>query len=211
MPLAPSDAFLALAHARWSPYRYADTPVASEDLMALFEAMRWAPSSRNEQPWRIVLGVRGEGAAHAHVLGTLNERNRVWAEHAPVLGVACALTTFARYDTPNTSALYDTGAAMATLALAAEARGLAAHQMGGFDAEAAHAAFGLPEDAVAVVAFALGYPAEDDALPEGFPDDIARRDARRRDRRCLAELVFSGTWDAPRWPEALDGCVEEGA
>ena len=184
--------FLALARARWSPYRYAEMPVAPDDLRVLFEAARWAPSSRNEQPWRFVLGVKGEGAAHAHVLGVLNERNRAWAQHAPVLGVACAFKLFARYDTPNTSARYDTGAAVATLALAAAARGLALHQMGGFDAEAAHEALHLPEDAVAVVAFALGYPAPEGEGADDLPEDIARRDARRRDRRCLAELVFSG-------------------
>src|SRR5690606_37976349 len=136
--------FLTLARARWSPYRYAEVPVAADDLRALFEAARWAPSSRNEQPWRFVLGVRGEGTAHAHVLGVQIECNRAWAQHAPVLGVVCALKTFARYDTLNTSARYDTGAAMATLALAAAARGLALHQMGGFDAEAAYAASHLP-------------------------------------------------------------------
>ena len=203
--------FLALARARWSPYRYAETPVPSDALRALFEAMRWAPSSRNEQPWRFVVGVKGEGAAHAHVLGTLNERNRAWAEHAPVLGVACALKRFERYDTPNTSARYDTGAAMATLALAAAARGLAVHQMGGFDAESAHDALGLPEGAEAVVAVALGYPAAEGETPEGVPEDVAVRDRKRRDRRCLADLVFTGTWGAPRWPDALDGCPEEGA
>ena len=37
---------------RWSPYAFADRPVAEADLRSLFEAARWAPSSNNEQPWR---------------------------------------------------------------------------------------------------------------------------------------------------------------
>ena len=35
---------------RWSPYAFADRPVSKEDLLSLFEAARWAPSSYNEQP-----------------------------------------------------------------------------------------------------------------------------------------------------------------
>ncbi|MDX1420545.1 MAG: nitroreductase family protein [Rubricoccaceae bacterium] len=200
-----------LIRARWSPYRFAATPIPDDTLRRLFDAARWAPSSRNEQPWRFVLGERGEGEAHARILRTLNERNQTWARHAPVLGLACTLGTFARTGTPNASARYDTGAAMATLSLAAAAYGLAVHQMAGFDATAAHEAFRLPEDASAVVAFALGVPAGDEDAPDGLPDDIAQRDETRRDRRCLADLVFTGSWDAPRWPDALDGCPEEGA
>ena len=36
---------------RWSPYAFADRPVAKADVLSLFEAARWAPSSYNEQPW----------------------------------------------------------------------------------------------------------------------------------------------------------------
>ena len=208
-PVALGD-FLALAQARWSPYLYAPTPVPEDDLRALLDAARWAASSRNEQPWRFVVGVKGEDETYERVRSVLVERNRGWAGHAPVLGLACALGAWARGGTPNAHALYDTGAAMATFALAATTRGLALHQMGGFDAEAARAAFALPEGASAVAAFALGFPAPDDVVPEGVSDDIARRDAHRRDRRCLADLVFTGAWGAPRWPDALDGCVEAG-
>ena len=35
---------------RWSPYAFSDRPVSDDDLRALFEAARWAPSSYNEQP-----------------------------------------------------------------------------------------------------------------------------------------------------------------
>jgi nitroreductase len=208
---ADLDAFLALAHARWSPYVYAETPVPEADLQGLFEAARWAPSSRNEQPWRFVVGVKGQGDAHARVLAVLAEANRRWAHRAPVLGLACTLEAFARNGAPNAHARYDTGAATMTLALAATARGLALHQMGGFDAEAARAAFALPEGTAAVAAFALGFPVLDGAVPDDVPEEAARRDGKRRDRRPLCDLVFTGAWGAPRWPDALEGCVEEGA
>ena len=33
---------------RWSPYKFANRLVPKEDLLSLFEAARWAPSSYNE-------------------------------------------------------------------------------------------------------------------------------------------------------------------
>ncbi|HYE95430.1 MAG TPA: nitroreductase family protein [Rubricoccaceae bacterium] len=202
------DALLDLAHARWSPYVYADTPVPEETLRALFEAARWAPSSRNEQPWRFVVAAKGDGDAHARALGALLERNRVWAHRAPVLGFACSAETFTHNGTPNKNARHDTGAAMMALGLAAAASGLALHQMGGFDAEAARAAFAIAEGFTPVVAFALGYPGE---TADDVPEEFARRDDHRRGRRCLADTVFSGAWAQPRWPDALVGCDDEGA
>ena len=41
--------------ARWSPYAFADRPVAEADIRSIFEAARWAASSYNEQPWSYIL------------------------------------------------------------------------------------------------------------------------------------------------------------
>jgi hypothetical protein len=41
-----------LIDGRWSPYAFADRPVADHDLRSVFEAARWSASSHNEQPWR---------------------------------------------------------------------------------------------------------------------------------------------------------------
>ena len=36
---------------RWSPRAFTDEQMGEADLMTLFEAARWAPSSYNSQPW----------------------------------------------------------------------------------------------------------------------------------------------------------------
>ena len=36
---------------RWSPRAMSGESIAHEELMSLFEAARWAPSSFNGQPW----------------------------------------------------------------------------------------------------------------------------------------------------------------
>jgi len=40
---------------RWSPRAFSAKKVPAEELMALLEAARYAPSCSNEQPWRFMI------------------------------------------------------------------------------------------------------------------------------------------------------------
>src|SRR5438132_1511321 len=90
--------------ARWSPYAFADRPVAREDLLSLFEAARWAPSSYNEQPWTYIVATRDEPDEFAKLLSCLVEGNQTWAKAAPVLALGCTSLNFARNGQPNAAA-----------------------------------------------------------------------------------------------------------
>src|SRR5438309_679557 len=114
---------------RWSPYAFADRPVSKDDLLSLFEAARWAPSSYNEQPWGYLVATRDDPEGFARLLSCLVEGNQVWAKAAPVLALGCTRLTFARNGQPNAAALHDLGLAAGNLCLEATARGLAVHQM----------------------------------------------------------------------------------
>ena len=48
----PDHPIQQLIARRWSPYAFADRPVADDDLRSVFEAARWSASSHNERPWR---------------------------------------------------------------------------------------------------------------------------------------------------------------
>src|SRR5213080_1322606 len=89
---------------RWSPYAFADRPVSREDLLSLFEAARWAPSSYNEQPWTYILATKEDPEGYAKVLSCLVEGNQAWAKNAPVLALACTSLNFARDGRPNAAA-----------------------------------------------------------------------------------------------------------
>jgi nitroreductase len=94
---------------------------------------------------------------------------------------------------PNRWGQYDTGAAAENLCLQAVALDLMAHQMGGFDAERARAAFGIPEQYTPMAMVAVGHPAD----PATFAADIAEREHAPRKRRALGELFFDGSWAVP--------------
>jgi len=177
--------------ARWSPRAFSHRPVAGEDLKKIFEAARWAASSYNEQPWRFLLGHRGD-STYQKIFDSLVEFNQGWAKSAPVLILSAASKHFAHNKSPNHFAIHDTGAATAYLVLQATALGLHAHSMAGFDQEKARAAFGIPDSFHIGAVTALGHPGDPDTLPEG----LREQELAPRQRKPLGEIVFA-EWEKP--------------
>jgi len=176
---------------RWSPRAFSDKPVAAEDLKKIFEAAHWAASSYNEQPWRFVVGRKGD-EAYKKIFDSLAEFNQKWAKSAPVLILSAGKKTFSHNGSPNYYGLHDTGAATAYLTLQTSALGMHAHSMGGFDKEKARAAFGIPEDYAIGAVTALGYFGDPDALPDHFK----QQEMSPRSRKPLREIVFA-EWEKP--------------
>jgi nitroreductase len=176
---------------RWSPRAFAHKPVSHEDLRKIFEAARWAASSFNEQPWRFLVGHKGDATYHK-IFESLVEFNQSWAGKAPVLILSVASKNFAHNGAPNNYAIHDTGAATAYLSLQAAALGLHTHSMAGFDHNKARAAFDIPDTFHIGAVTALGYLGDVDSLPEG----LLERELARRDRKPLSEIVLSG-WGHP--------------
>jgi nitroreductase len=181
----------ALFRRRWSPRSFTGAPVAQPALDSLLEAARWAASCSNVQPWHLVIARRDADAdAFAALLATLSPGNQPWAQNAGVLMLAVARTTFPANGNPNRHAWYDTGAAMAQMAMQAAALGLQLHQMAGFDPARAREAFAIPEGFEPVAAIALGHVGPAEALPEA----LATRETAPRQRRPVGEWAYFGGW-----------------
>jgi nitroreductase len=181
------EGVLPIFHQRWSPRSFADREVSPELLGKVFEAARWAASSFNEQPWRFLVGRRGE-SAYVKILQSLVEFNQKWARTAPVLILGTAKTKFSHNAAENRVALYDLGAAASYLTLEAAALGLATHQMAGFDPEKARKAFGIPAEYAIGAVIALGYQGEPAALGD---NGMVEQETSPRTRKPLDEIVFS--------------------
>jgi nitroreductase len=175
---------------RWSPRAFSDQPVDRAILTSLFEAARWAPSSSNEQPWAYLVATKDDSENFAKTLSVLVDFNAGWAKAAPVLVLAVSALKFRANGNPNRNAFYDTGAATALLSMEATARGLAIHQMAGFDPAKAKQVFEIPDDWETIAAMAIGYPGHPDSLPE----KLRNREVAPRARKPLAEFVMSGRW-----------------
>ena len=172
---------------RWSPRAYSDKAVEKEKLQSIFEAARWAPSAFNEQPWRFIVGRKGEKTWDL-ILETLGEWNQKWAGKAPVLVINIGKKTSSFNSKPNATYAYDTGQAVAMMVTEAVNQGMIAHQMSGFSAEKATELFDIPEDYQPISVTAIGYLGDPDQLPE----DMRKSELEDRKRKPLAETVFSG-------------------
>jgi nitroreductase len=182
-----------LIRRRWSPRAFSEQPVEPDKLLSLFEAARWAASASNEQPWAFLVATRQDSENYAAMLGVLVEFNRSWANKAPVLILTLAHIQFEKDGRPNRHAFYDLGQAAANLALQATAMGLTAHQMAGFEVEAARKHFNVPAGWEPVSVIAVGYPGDLDSLTEM----LRQRETAQRHRKPLETFVFSVTWGHP--------------
>jgi nitroreductase len=188
----PQDRILPVVLHRWSPRSFSDREVSPADLKTIFEAVRWTPSSFNEQPWRYFVGTRGS-ETYQKIFESLGEPNKLWARSAPVLTLNAAKTTFSHNGSPNAVALYDLGASGATLVYQATALGLFTHQMAGYNRDVARKLFNLPDDFIFGAAMALGYQGEPAALPN---EHYVSQETSPRNRKPLSEFVLSG-WGEP--------------
>ena len=186
----PDYPILELLSTRWSPYAFADRPVAEADLNSLFEAARWAASSYNEQPWNYIVADRTDPAEHGRLLSCLAAANQTWAEAAPVLVLGVVSLQFSQNRKPNRAAVHDLGQASANLVVEATARGLSVHQMIGLLPDQAREVYQIPAHAEAWTALAIGYKAEAHGIGSGLPE----RDLTPRQRKPTREFVFTGAW-----------------
>ena len=180
-----------LIAARWSPRALdPDGKVTDEQLRAVLEAARWAPSNGNTQPARFLVGRRRDDTFE-RIFTLLSKRNQGWAHPAAVLLLACAQLENEKGAVPMPE--YGVGLAAENLALQAVAEGLVAHQMGGFNREGAKLVFSLPSAVEPQVVIALGTLGSPDLLDE---ERRAKELAPRR-RKPLSEIAFTGEWGNP--------------
>ncbi len=148
---------------RWSPRAFADTPVTDDELAAVFEAARWAPSWMNNQPW--YFPYETDGPDRQRFLDVFLERNRDWARRAPVVGLVVARTELDGVMARSRD--FDTGAATMAMNIQAAMLGLSMHLLGGIDVDAAHDLIHLDaSDGAVICGFVLGRRGEASMLHE---------------------------------------------
>jgi nitroreductase len=171
---------------RWSPRAMSGEEISEDELMTLFEAAKWAPSSFNNQPWRF-LYARRNTENWLPFFNLLAEFNQAWAKNASALIVITSKKTFEHNRKPARTHSFDAGAAWQNLALQGSARGLGVHGMQGFDYDKAREVLNVPDDCEVEAMVAVGKPGNKEELPEKL---------REREfpsaRKKLSEIVFEG-------------------
>ena len=154
--------------------------------MSLFEAARWAPSSYNNQPWRL-LYARRDSEHWPLFFDLLVEFNQSWVKNAGALVLFISGTHFAFNGEPSVTHSFDTGAAWENLALQGWLKGLVVHGMQGFDYQRARTALNIPEGFEVEAMIAIGKPAD----PATLPEELRQKEVLS-DRRKLEETICEG-------------------
>ncbi len=175
----------AIFEMRRSCRSYDPRPVSEEDLKALCEAARLAPSACNSQTWRFVVVQDRSLIDRICDEGMRPVVRNQWAKEAPVLIVGCSeLDVIAnRIGTAVTGIEYyriDLGIAMEHMVLKATELGLGTCWIGWFREERIKDILGIPGDVRVSALLAVGYPKGGDAV--------------RRGRKPLDEIVFRDRW-----------------
>jgi nitroreductase len=159
--------------------------LAESDLLVLLEAARWAPSSGNAQPWRMLYAHR-DSEHWALFFDLLAEGNRKWCVNAAVL-VLFVSKTISDSGRQLVTHTYDTGAAWENLALQGTLKGLVVHGMQGFDYERARQTLQVPDEFRVEAMAAIGRPGRKEDLPEALQ---ARETPSPR--KPLADVAWEG-------------------
>lgn len=176
---------------RWSPRAFDGKAIISdEDLMTIFDAAHWAPSSFNSQPWRFIYA-RRDTPEWLPIFNLLVPMNQGWAVRASALVVLVSATTAQMPGAPGPAPSYshslDAGAAWAYLALQATTLGWHAHAMAGFDVVRAAGVLNVPGNFRVETVIAIGRIGDKGVLPPPLQER-----EQPNARRPVEELVMEG-------------------
>ena len=192
MPLSTDAQDLLFREAR-TANAFTDEPVTDEQVAAIYDLVKYAPTAMNTQPLRVVLVRQGE--ARERLLKHMADGNRDKVANAPLVAVLAADTDFHEHlprtfphfagakdafaddEAREQAARFNATLQIGYFLLGVRAAGLAAGPMGGFDAA------GIDSDLLAgttlksLLVVNLGRPAENawfDRLPRLELDEVVR-------------------------------------
>ncbi len=173
---------------RWSSRAMSGEEISDSEILSLFEAARWAPSSYNNQPWRFIYAKRGT-PYWPKFFDLLVEFNKSWCVNAALLAVVVSEKVFERNKKPSITHGFDAGAAFENLSLEGVSRNLIVHGMEGFDYKKAKEVLFIPDEFEVLAMFAVGKKAPKETLP---PELQAKEVPSTRKK--VPEIAFEGSF-----------------
>jgi len=175
---------------RWSPRAMTGEELSDDELMPLFEAARWAPSSMNNQLWRFIYAKRNTKYWDGF-FDLLMDGNKGWCKNAAVLVIVISRKNSYHKDSPQRTHTLEAGAAFENLALEGSKRGLVVHGMAGFDYDKASELLKLTDAWEVGCMVAIGMRGKKEDLQE----ELQERE-NPSDRKPINEIAFEGEFKA---------------
>jgi 3-hydroxypropanoate dehydrogenase len=173
---------------------FADTPVSDAELSSIWELAKWAPTSANVQPLRVLYVRTDDG--RDRLVKHMNEGNQAKTRSAPAVAVLAADSQFHEHVPTllpfkpelkdvfaaddafrTTTATFNSTLQAAYFILSVRAHGLAAGPMGGFDRAGIDAEFFPDGRYHSILVVNIGHPGQDPwfgRLPRLDHDDVVQ-------------------------------------
>jgi 3-hydroxypropanoate dehydrogenase len=189
-PLSAEGRSLLFTDAR-TPNTFSDRPVSIEELIDIWDLAKWAPTSGNLQPMRVVFIRTPEG--RERLLPHVRDTNRAKTATAPAVAILAMDLNFPEFlprlvpfrpqmkemfaaeDVRYEAARFNTILQASYFILAVRAAGLAAGPMLGFDNAGIDATFFAETSLRSVLVVNIGHPGENpwhDRLPRLDDDEV---------------------------------------
>ena len=162
----------------------ANKPLEADVVEALLEAFRWAPSSNNRQPWRVLIASSAE--AQRAYDDALSAGNKQWATVAPLKMAIIGVPEEQPEKNGMQNYMLDLGMAMQNMMVQGYAMGLTIHGMAGIDGDKISKAFNVPANARVVAGMVAGYRGRVEDLIE----EVRVKDMKPRTRKAISEFTY---------------------
>ncbi|MEG0700761.1 MAG: nitroreductase family protein [Muribaculaceae bacterium] len=170
--------FLELVNRRYSCRKYSSTPITKEEILAVIETARIAPSAVNRQPWKFLILNTPELCDVVRAC-----YGRDWVDSVPAFIVALGNHDEAWHRATDDKDHTDIDIAIAVehICLAATSLNLGSCWICNFDAKKCSEMLNIPQEWEPVAIIPIGHGADDATIPE-------------KKRKTITEIVKWGSF-----------------
>tara|TARA_Y100001935_G_C17294962_1_gene505578 strand:+ start:933 stop:1481 length:549 start_codon:yes stop_codon:yes gene_type:complete len=170
---------------RKSSYNFSNKKILNDEIQILIEATKWAPSSRNMQPWRVVF-VSNESESYNSLFNSLRESNQEWAKNCSLFAVFCV-----NDDKRLNKKFLDVGYAGQNLMLQSERLEIETHPIGGWHEDKVKEALKIPNENHVVFILAMGKRGD----PDNLENSLKEQHNRKRNRNPNKDNFSFNYWN----------------
>lgn len=173
----------------------ASTVIDKDILIRLVQAAHSAPSSGNNQPWRVITVTEVDQLAR--LKSTLSSGN-YWALNAPAIAAFVTNPSWSMRMAQRDFAFFELGMAAMAYQIQATAERLVAHPMAGFNADEAKKILGISSEDVLEILMAVAYRGDESKLSAKHVET----ERSPRSRKPLQEVASFDRWEEHLRPAA---------
>ena len=174
---------------------YSEESIGQDVLVRLAQAAHLAPSSANNQPWRIVTVIDKDRLIQ--LKETLSGGN-YWAKKAPAIAAFVTNPKWGMRLEDRDYAFFELGMAAMAYQIQAVSEGLIVHPIAGFNASEAKRVLGIDKEDILEILMVVGKPGDVSELS----DKHRELEHSSRNRKPIEQVLAFNSWHATLVPSA---------